>query len=132
MGFLSIDNGNKIVSVTQRKLRPLNCVVPIWGLINTINKINVRKWFHPQAYFWQPSNFFFLVSLSQSVTYQISWRKKKLWKERTLIKDFNLFSCCHVLPGTSFEFPCKYLLKVVIKVVFLISAWNLNLRPLNF
>lgn len=27
-----------------------------------------------------------------------------------------------VLPGTSFEFPCKYLLKVVIKVLFLMSA----------
>lgn len=47
----------------------------------------------PSGLFLTTIKLFFLVSLSQSVTVQISWRKKKLWKERTLKKDFNLFSC---------------------------------------
>lgn len=130
MGFLSIDNGNKIVSVTQRKLRPLNCVVPILGLINTINKINVRKWFHPQAYFWQPSNFFFWSVCLNLLLFKLAGEKKNFGKKGHLKKTLIYFPVA-VLPGTSFEFPCKYLLKVVIKVLFLMSAWSLNFRPLN-
>lgn len=129
MGFLSIDNGNKIVSVTQRKLRPLNCVVPILGLINTINKINVRKWFHPQAYFWQPSNFFFWSVCLNLLLFKLAG-EKNFGKKGHLKKTLIYFPVV-VLPGTSFEFPCKYLLKVVIKVLFLMSAWSLNFRPLN-
>lgn len=64
---------------------------------------------------------FFLVSLSQSVTFQISWRKKNFGKKGHLKKTLIYFPVA-VLPGTSFEFPCKYLLKVVIKVLFLMSA----------
>lgn len=64
---------------------------------------------------------FFLVSLSQSVTFQISWRKKNFGKKGHLKKTLIYFPVV-VLPGTSFEFPCKYLLKVVIKVLFLMSA----------
>lgn len=65
---------------------------------------------------------FFLVSLSQSVTVQISWRKKKNFGKKGHLKKTLIYFPVAVLPGTSFEFPCKYLLKVVIKVLFLMSA----------
>lgn len=57
--------------------------------------------------------------------------EKKNFGKKGYLKKILIYFFVVVLFGISFEFFCKYLLKVVIKIFFLMSVWSLNFRLLN-
>lgn len=57
MGFLSIDNGNKILALTQKGPEPLNCVVRLDASSIQSTKSMSGNDFPPQGYLQPPSTF---------------------------------------------------------------------------